>query len=67
MSLSQCYSNTASVERMKGRGSEDLEAFEEGECGGPPFALGPGCFHGDQLGRGGGWQLLVAGGGESGC
>lgn len=46
--------------------SEDLEAFEQGECGGSPFALGPGRLHGDQLGGGGGRQLLVARGGEGG-
>lgn len=66
ISLSQCNSSAVSVERITGRGSEDLEAFEQGECGSPPFALGPGCLHGDQLGCGRGWQLLVAGGGEGG-
>lgn len=44
--------------------SEDLEAFEQRERGGPPFALRPGRLHRDQLGGGRGWQLLVAGGGK---
>lgn len=44
--------------------SKDLEAFEQGECGGPPFALSSGCLHGDQLGSGGGRQLLIARSGE---
>ncbi len=46
--------------------SEDLEAFEQGERGSPPFALSSGRFHGYQLGGGRGWQLLVAGSGEGG-
>lgn len=44
--------------------SEDLEAFEQRQRGGPPFALRPGRLHRDQLGGGGGRQLLVARGGE---
>lgn len=46
--------------------SEDLEAFEQGQRGGPPFALSSGGLDGHQLGGGGGGQLLVAGGGEGG-
>lgn len=46
--------------------SEDLEAFEQGERRGPPFALSSGRLHCDQLGSSRGRQLLVAGGGEGG-
>lgn len=46
--------------------SEDLEAFEQGERCGPPFALSSGRLHCDQFGSSRGWQLLVAGGGEGG-
>ncbi|GAA6227796.1 uncharacterized, partial [Lates japonicus] len=61
VSLSQCQW------RVFGGGvSEDLESFEQGECGGPPFALSSGRLHGHQFGRGGGRQLLVAGSGEGG-
>lgn len=48
----------------QGAPSEDLEALEQRERGGPPFALSPGGLHRHQLGGGGGGQLLVAGSGE---
>lgn len=41
--------------------SEDLEALEQGECGGPAFTLSPGGLDRDQLSGGGGGQLPVAG------
>lgn len=66
ISLSQCHSCAVTVEMMKRRESKDLEAFEQGERGGPAFTLGPGRLHGDQLGSGRGRQLLVAGGSEGG-
>lgn len=69
-----CFRGLDKVVAVKGKGdevrvregSEDLEAFEQGECGGSPFALGSGRLHRDQLGGGGGGQLLVARGREGG-
>lgn len=46
--------------------SEDLEALEQRERGGPAFALSPRGLHRHQLGGGRGGQLLVAGRGEGG-
>ena len=40
--------------------SEDLEPFEQSECGSPSFALSSGRLHCNQLGGGRGRQLLVA-------
>lgn len=45
---------------------EDLEPFEQGQCGGSAFALSSGSLHRHQFCGGRSWQFIKTGGGERG-